>query len=103
MPQSVPPPPRWPPARRRPGFLPMSEHAQGLTGPQAGPSAGGWDPGGSSGQGRFGLRGGVSGVDAPTTVRVAEQTLVVERDEVLMVDAQAGWYDDGSGTMRWWD
>ncbi|WP_292833064.1 DUF2510 domain-containing protein [Microbacterium sp.] len=20
-----------------------------------------------------------------------------------MADAQAGWYDDGSGTMRWWD
>lgn len=20
-----------------------------------------------------------------------------------MTDAQAGWYDDGSGTMRWWD
>ncbi|HWK76723.1 DUF2510 domain-containing protein [Microbacterium sp.] len=20
-----------------------------------------------------------------------------------MSDAQAGWYDDGSGTMRWWD
>lgn len=22
---------------------------------------------------------------------------------VRMTDAQAGWYDDGSGTMRWWD
>lgn len=20
-----------------------------------------------------------------------------------MAEAQAGWYDDGSGTMRWWD
>lgn len=20
-----------------------------------------------------------------------------------MADTQAGWYDDGSGTMRWWD
>ena len=20
-----------------------------------------------------------------------------------MTDAQAGWYDDGTGTMRWWD
>lgn len=25
------------------------------------------------------------------------------KDGCAMADPQAGWYDDGSGTMRWWD
>ncbi|WP_434181299.1 DUF2510 domain-containing protein [Clavibacter michiganensis] len=25
------------------------------------------------------------------------------RGETMAAETQAGWYDDGSGTMRWWD